>query len=39
MEDSEEEEGDNNIPDWVAVQAFVCTLMEDTDEEEIRDVD
>jgi hypothetical protein len=35
MEDNEEEEDDSNIPNWAAGQAFVDTLMEDVDEEEI----
>jgi hypothetical protein len=39
MEDNKEEEDDNNIPDWVAGQAFVDTLMEDANEEEILEDD
>jgi hypothetical protein len=35
MEENEDEEEDNNIPDWAAGQAFTDTLMEDADEEEI----
>jgi hypothetical protein len=35
MEENEDEEDDNNIPDWAAGQDFVDTLMEDADEEEI----
>jgi hypothetical protein len=35
MEENEDEEDDNNIPDWAAGQDFADTLMEDADEEEI----
>jgi hypothetical protein len=35
MEENEDEEDDNNIPDWAAGQDFADTLMEDTDKEEI----
>jgi hypothetical protein len=35
MEDNEDEEDDNNIPDWAGGQDFADTLMEDADEEEI----
>jgi hypothetical protein len=35
MEENEDEEDDNNIPDWAASQDFADTLMEDADEEEI----
>jgi hypothetical protein len=35
MEENEDEEDDNNIPDWDAGQDFADTLMEDADEEEI----
>jgi hypothetical protein len=35
MEDNEEEEDDNNIPVSDAGQAFVDTLVEDADEEEM----
>jgi hypothetical protein len=35
MEENEEEEDDNNISDWAAGQAFVNTLMDNADEEEI----
>jgi hypothetical protein len=35
MEENEDEEDDNNIPDWAAGQDFANTLMEDADEEEI----
>jgi hypothetical protein len=39
MEDNEEEEDDNNIPNCVMGQAFADTLMEDADEEEIPEDD
>jgi hypothetical protein len=39
MEENEDEEDDNNIPDWAAGQDFVDTLMEDADEEEILEDD
>jgi hypothetical protein len=35
MEENEDEEDDNNIPDWAAGQDFADTLMEDADEEQI----
>jgi hypothetical protein len=35
MEENEDEEDDNNIPDWAAGQDFADTLMENADEEEI----
>jgi hypothetical protein len=35
MEENEDEEDDNNIPDWAAEQDFADTLTEDADEEEI----
>jgi hypothetical protein len=35
MEENEDEEDDNNIPDWAAWKDFADTLMEDADEEEI----
>jgi hypothetical protein len=35
MEENEDEEDDNNIPDWAAGQDFADTLMEDAEEEEI----
>jgi hypothetical protein len=35
MEENEDEEDDNNIPDWATGQDFADTLMEDADEEEI----
>jgi hypothetical protein len=35
MEENEDEEDDNNIPNWAAGQDFTDTLMEDADEEEI----
>ena len=39
MEDGEEEEDDNNIPDWVASQAFADTTMGEADEEELPEDD
>jgi hypothetical protein len=39
MEENEDEEDDNNIPDWAAGQYFADTLMEDADEEEIPEDD
>jgi hypothetical protein len=33
MEENEDEEDDNNIPDWAAGQDFADTLMEDASEE------
>jgi hypothetical protein len=39
MEDNEEEVDDNNFPNWAAGQAFVDTLTEDADEEEIPEDD
>jgi hypothetical protein len=39
MEENEDEEDDNNIPDWAAWQDFADTLMEDADEEEIPEDD
>jgi hypothetical protein len=35
MEENEDEEDDNNIPDWTTGQDFADTLMEDADDEEI----
>jgi hypothetical protein len=35
MEENEDEEDDNNIPDRAVGQDFADTLMEDADEEEI----
>jgi hypothetical protein len=39
MEENEDEEDDNNIPDWAAGQDFADTLMEDADKEEIPEDD
>jgi hypothetical protein len=35
MEENEDEEDDNNIPNWAAGKDFADTLMEDADEEDI----
>jgi transposase len=35
MEENEDEEDDNNIPNWAAGQDFADTLIEDANEEEI----
>jgi hypothetical protein len=39
MDENEDEEYDNNIPDWAVGQDFADTLMEDADEEEILEDD
>ena len=39
MEDGEEEEEDNTIPDWVAGQAFAGTTMGEADEDEFAEDD
>ncbi|XP_022680679.1 uncharacterized protein LOC101759230, partial [Setaria italica] len=39
MEDSEEEEEDDTIPDWVAGQAFAGTTMGEADEDEFAEND